>query len=112
MGRRRHVCHRTALSNESDAPAPGQRQVKAGADVSTSTANRSEKVSSIEVGTQPRAFFTERTLAEYLSVSDRTVRDWIRHGKLPSYKLGGSRRIDPTDVDAFLAARRQNGRTA
>lgn len=59
--------------------------------------------------TKPSAFFTERTLAEYLAVSDRTVRTWIRRGELVSYKLGGSRRIDPRDVDAFLAARRENG---
>lgn len=50
-----------------------------------------------------RAFFTERTLAAYLAVSDRTVRNWIRRGELPSYKLGGSRRIDPADVEDFLA---------
>jgi excisionase family DNA binding protein len=52
-------------------------------------------------------FFTERTLAAYLSVSDRTIRNWIRRGELPSYKLGASRRIDPADVDAFLALRRE-----
>ena len=51
-------------------------------------------------------FFTERTLAAYLAVSDRTIRNWIRRGELPSYKLGASRRIDPADVDAFLAQRR------
>jgi len=50
-------------------------------------------------------FFTERSLADYLAVSDRTIRNWIRRGEL-SYKLGASRRIDPADVDAFLAARR------
>lgn len=54
----------------------------------------------------PVAFFTERTLATYLAVSDRTIRNWIRRGELPSYKLGASRRIDPADVDAFLAQRR------
>ena len=54
----------------------------------------------------PVAFFTERTLAAYLAVSDRTIRNWIRRGELPSYKLGASRRIDPADVDAFLAQRR------
>lgn len=53
------------------------------------------------------AFFTERTLAAYLAVSDRTIRNWIRRGDLPSYKLGASRRIDPADVDAFLAQRRE-----
>lgn len=54
----------------------------------------------------PPAFFTERTLAAYLAVSDRTIRNWIRRGELPSYKLGAARRIDPADVDAFLAQRR------
>lgn len=52
-------------------------------------------------------FFTERSLAVYLAVSDRTVRNWIRRGDLPSYKLGASRRIDPADVDAFLVRRRE-----
>lgn len=51
-------------------------------------------------------FFTERTLAAYLAVSDRTIRNWIRRGELPSYKLGASRRIDPADVDDFLARHR------
>jgi excisionase family DNA binding protein len=53
-----------------------------------------------------RTFFTERTLAAYLSVSDRTIRNWIRRGQLPSYKLGASRRIDPADVEDFLARHR------
>jgi excisionase family DNA binding protein len=52
-------------------------------------------------------FFTERTLAAYLAVSDRTIRNWIRRGELPSYKLGASRRIDPVDVRAFLSQRRE-----
>lgn len=56
----------------------------------------------------PVIFFTERTLATYLAVSDRTIRNWIRRGELPSYKLGASRRIDPADVDAFLSRRRED----
>jgi excisionase family DNA binding protein len=52
------------------------------------------------------SFFTERTLAAYLAVSDRTVRNWIRRGDLPSYKLGASRRVDPADVEDFLARHR------
>lgn len=59
-----------------------------------------------ENSAETEPFFTERTLAAYLSVSDRTIRNWIRRGELPSYKLGASRRIDPADVDAFLEARR------
>jgi excisionase family DNA binding protein len=52
------------------------------------------------------SFYTERTLAEFLAVSDRTVGNWIRRGELPSYKLGAARRIDPADVDDFLARHR------
>lgn len=54
----------------------------------------------------PANFFTERTLADFLAVSDRTVRNWIRRGELPSYKLGAARRIDPADVEDFLARHR------
>lgn len=54
------------------------------------------------------AFFTERSLAAYLAVSDRTIRNWIRRGELPSYKLGAARRIDPADVDAFLHRHRDD----
>lgn len=60
----------------------------------------------MERNTTPVAFFTERTLAAYLAISDRTIRNWIRRGELPSYKLGAARRIDPADVDAFLAQRK------
>jgi excisionase family DNA binding protein len=51
-------------------------------------------------------FFTERSLADFLAVSDRTIRNWIRRGELPSYKLGAARRIDPADVEDFLARHR------
>jgi excisionase family DNA binding protein len=51
-------------------------------------------------------FFTERSLAAHLAVSDRTIRNWIRRGDLPSYKLGAARRIDPADVEDFLARHR------
>jgi excisionase family DNA binding protein len=51
-------------------------------------------------------FFTEKSLADFLAVSDRTIRNWIRRGELPSYKLGTARRIDPADVEDFLARHR------
>ncbi len=57
--------------------------------------------------TEP-SFYTERTLAEFLAVSDRTVRNWIRRGELPSYKLGAAQRIDPADVEDFLARHRDD----
>jgi excisionase family DNA binding protein len=66
----------------------------------------SPAVQDVATKTEGRTFFTERTLAAYLAVSDRTVRNWIRCGELPSYKLGASRRIDPADVEDFLARHR------
>lgn len=59
-----------------------------------------------------RVFFTERSLAAYLAVSDRLIRKWVKEGRLRSYKLGGCRRFDPVDVDAFLEEHRDEGRAA
>jgi excisionase family DNA binding protein len=58
-----------------------------------------------------RPFFTPRTLAEFLAVSPRTVRQMLLEHKIPSYKVEGSRRIDPVDVDLYLAQRRDEGGT-
>jgi excisionase family DNA binding protein len=66
----------------------------------------SPAVQDVATKTEGRTFFTERTLAAYLAVSDRTIRNWIRRGELPSYKLGASRRIDPADVEDFLVRHR------
>jgi excisionase family DNA binding protein len=54
-----------------------------------------------------RPFFTPKTLAAYLALSERTVREMLRRGALPSYRVGGARRIDPSDVDSYLAGRRE-----
>ncbi len=59
-----------------------------------------------------QAFFTSRSLAAYLALSERTVRELLRIGAIPSYKVAGSRRIDPVDVDAWLAACRDENEAA
>lgn len=64
------------------------------------------------INEERRPFFTVRSLAEYLQVSQRTVKNWIARGELPSYKIGDVRRIDPRDVDTFLAQRREERRVA
>jgi excisionase family DNA binding protein len=51
-------------------------------------------------------------LADYLALSERTVRELLRTGAIPSYKVSGARRIDPADVDAWLAACREEGKAA
>jgi excisionase family DNA binding protein len=58
-----------------------------------------------------RAFFTPKTLALYLSISERTVRSMLASRVIPSYRVEGARRIDPADVDRYLANRRE-GRAA
>ncbi|MHB8696313.1 MAG: helix-turn-helix domain-containing protein [Solirubrobacteraceae bacterium] len=57
-----------------------------------------------------RAFFTPKTLAAYLALSERTVRQMLADRQIPSYKVAGVRRIDPVDVDAYLAAHRDDRR--
>jgi len=69
------------------------------------------RVAALDIGGMERkatepSFYIERTLAEFLAVSDRTVRNWIRRGELASYKLGAARRIDPADVEDFLTRHR------
>ena len=55
-----------------------------------------------------RPFLTPKTLAEYLAISERTVRDMLSKQRIPSYKVEGQRRIDPADVEKYLA-RDRNG---
>lgn len=56
-----------------------------------------------------RPFFSPKALADYLSISERTVRDMLSKQRIPSYKVEGQRRIDPADVETYLA-RNRNGR--
>jgi excisionase family DNA binding protein len=60
-------------------------------------------MSAVTVVTERRAFFTPKTLAQFLAVSERTVRSMLAKGTIPSYLIEGSRRIDPADVDAYLS---------
>lgn len=45
-------------------------------------------------------------LAERLGISDRTVRELLASGEIPSLKIGGARRVEATAVDAYLESRR------
>lgn len=53
--------------------------------------------------------WTTQQLAEHLQVSERTILNWIRSGRLSGYRLPGSRagwRIDDAALERFLAALR------
>lgn len=53
-----------------------------------------------------RPFYTVASLAAKLAISDRTVRDMLNRDEIPWYRIGPQRRIDPADVDRWLAERR------
>ena len=58
------------------------------------------------VGEQP---LTVDQVAEHLKVSERTVLNWLRAGRLRGYRLGGPKagwRIEPADLERFKAERR------
>jgi excisionase family DNA binding protein len=66
-------------------------------------------VTAVHVAKQDlRPFFTPKTLADYLSISERTVREMLSKQRIPSYEVEGQRRINPVDVEEYLA-RNRNG---
>lgn len=70
-------------------------------------------MSAITVDTSPeQPFYTTKTLALKLQVSERTIRNWVNSGELASYTLGDLRRFDPADVASFLDAHRDRRRAA
>ncbi|HET6999337.1 MAG TPA: helix-turn-helix domain-containing protein [Solirubrobacterales bacterium] len=57
-----------------------------------------------------RPFYTTRSLARRLSVNERTVTRLLKNSEIPSYSIGSARRIDPDDVDRYLARNRTKGK--
>lgn len=53
-----------------------------------------------------RRWLNQREAAEYLGVTTRTIRTYIRSGAIPARRLPGGRgiRIDRGELDAALAA--------
>lgn len=54
-----------------------------------------------------QALMTVPGAADHLGVSVRTLRRLIERGDLPSVRVGRSRRVDPEDLEAYIA--RQKG---
>lgn len=52
----------------------------------------------------PRRLVSQAEAAEYLGVTERTIRNYIARGTLPGHRVQGSRlvRIRLSDVDALL----------
>lgn len=53
-----------------------------------------------------RPLYSAKTLAAKLTVSERVVREKLESGEIPSFKVGGLRRVDPAAVDLYLAMRK------
>lgn len=53
-------------------------------------------------------YINKRSLAERLSVSERTVSNWVASRKIPFWKIRRTLRFDPNDVDKALEAFKHN----
>jgi excisionase family DNA binding protein len=49
-----------------------------------------------------RPLLNVRSVADRLSVSEKTVRRLIESGRLPAVRVGGQVRIDPDELEAWL----------
>ena len=49
-----------------------------------------------------RPFFTPKTLAAYLSISERTARQMLADRRITSVRVEGQRRVTPADLEAYL----------
>jgi excisionase family DNA binding protein len=51
-----------------------------------------------------RRWYSQQEAAEYLGLTDRTIRNYIRRGVLPASRVRGGRtiRIDVADLDGLL----------
>lgn len=64
-------------------------------------------MSAVRIAAERRPFFSPKSLAAYLELSERTVRELLAEGMIPSYRIGGARRVKAEDVDRFLETRRE-----
>jgi excisionase family DNA binding protein len=58
----------------------------------------------VSTGTLARRWLSQAEAAEYLGVTDRSIRNYIARGTLAGHRVRGSRlvRIDRADLDALM----------
>jgi len=54
-------------------------------------------------------YLSAQQVADRLSISIRTIRQYIKNGKLPSCKIGKLRRISEADLEEFIEKRKFRG---
>jgi len=52
-------------------------------------------------------FLSAKDLSKMFGVHDRTVREWFARGEIPSFKIGSTRRVRRSDLDAVIKERQQ-----
>jgi excisionase family DNA binding protein len=57
----------------------------------------------------PEKVYTPEGAAEALLVSPKTIRDWLRTGKLKGIKIGRLWRVRESDLEEFLKSPPQEG---
>jgi excisionase family DNA binding protein len=57
-------------------------------------------------------FFSVPSLADFLNVDRKTVRRMLEDEEIAYYEVRSAIRIDPRDVDSYLARRRSDRRAA
>lgn len=55
----------------------------------------------MDTDVQTRPLLSVTATAEWLGVSEKTVRRLIASGVLPALRVGGQLRIDPNELDAY-----------
>ena len=53
-----------------------------------------------------KGLMTAQEVADYLGISEATVRRYLNRGKIKGYRLGNRWRIKRDDVEAYLSERR------
>ena len=62
----------------------------------------SNELESTAAEAMPEKWVNLEDIADHLSVSTDTVRNWIKDGKLPFYKAGKRYKFKISEVDAWL----------
>lgn len=52
-------------------------------------------------GTRKRSLWTVREVADYLQVSERTIRDWVYRRTIPFRKAGQAVRFCPEEIECW-----------
>ena len=59
--------------------------------------------------TMPEKWVNLEDIAVYLSMSEDTVRTWIKEGKLPYYRVGKRYKFKISEVDEWIRSGRMQG---